>query len=136
VRYSSTLMEAFVVDDPGPIGFRAVFIDSLVLFALIGIREHEKRRRQRVRISLRLGILEKQRLVEDKIQDVVCYDEIITSVKTIVARQHYALIECLAEAIAKRCLEDSRIYSIVVKVEKIDVYPDCESVGVQIFRFR
>jgi dihydroneopterin aldolase len=45
------------------------------------------------------------------------------------------LLETLAEEIAAICLQDGRVRSVRVRVEKLDIFPDAASVGVEIERF-
>lgn len=116
-------------------GLRHVFVRDLVLEAEIGVRSHEKGRRQRVRINLDLGVLDTD--AQDRIENVVCYDGITAGVRCVVeADEHVHLIETLAERIAEVCLRDPRVRIARVRVEKLDVYPDAASVGVEIERRR
>ena len=41
----------------------------------------------------------------------------------------------MAEDIAAMCLEDPRVRSVRVRVEKLDILENAESVGVEIERF-
>ena len=45
-------------------------------------------------------------------------------------------METLAERIATLCLREARIERVRVRVEKLDVYPEAASVGVEIERDR
>jgi len=65
---------------------------------------------------------------------VVCYAEIVAGVREIVAAGHINLVETLAERIAARCLSDGRVRSARVRIEKLDVFADAASVGVEIER--
>ena len=56
------------------------------------------------------------------------------SIRKIVATGHINLVETLAELIADRCLEDPRVKKVKVRVEKMDVFADATSVGVEIER--
>jgi dihydroneopterin aldolase len=56
-------------------------------------------------------------------------------VREIVSRGHINLVETLAEEVAAMCLQDRRVRSVRVRVEKLDVFPDVTSVGVEIERF-
>ena len=114
---------------------RRVFVKDLVLEALIGVHRHEKDGRQRVRINLDMEVLEGDQPVQDRLADVVCYEDIVTAVRGIVAAGHINLVESLAELIADRCLRDSRVNKVLVRVEKLDVFADASSVGVEIERF-
>lgn len=115
-------------------GIRHVFVHGLVVGMSIGVHAHEKEKPQRVRVSLDMSVLEDGPLITDQIADVVCYEEITHAVRKIVAQDHINLVETLAEKIADACLSDERITEITVRVEKLDVFPDAESVGVEICR--
>jgi len=45
-------------------------------------------------------------------------------------------VETLAERVASLCLADPRSVSVIVGVEKLDVYSEAESVGVSVMRRR
>ena len=113
---------------------RHVFIRDLVLTCSIGVHGHERRADQRVRINLDLAVHEDGGRLDDKLENVVCYEEIADTVRAIVGQGHVKLVETLAEKIAATCLEDRRIRSLRVRVEKLDVFDDATSVGVEIER--
>ena len=113
---------------------RRVFVKDLILAALIGVHRHEKDGRQRVRINLDMEVIESEQPVQDRLADVVCYEDVVTAIRGIVAAGHINLVESLAELIADRCLEDRRVRKVRVRVEKLDVFADASSVGVEIER--
>ena len=113
---------------------RQVFVRDLVLPALIGVHRHEKDGRQRVRLNIDMEVLEGDQAIQDKLSDVVCYEEIVSAVRTIVSAGHINLVETLAELTAAKCLEDFRVRNVRVRVEKLDVFADAGSVGVEIER--
>ena len=114
---------------------RRVFVRDLVVACSIGVHRHERGARQRVRINLDLAVDEGDAPVDDDIANVVCYQEIVAAVRAIVGRGHVKLVETLAEQIATACLADDRVRSVRVRVEKLDVFPDATSVGVEIERY-
>ncbi len=114
---------------------RRIFVRDLELAALIGVHRHEQDGRQRVRINLDLDVLEGDHPAQDRLSDVVCYADIVAGVRAIVAAGHINLVETLAERIATQCLSDRRVRSARVRVEKLDVFADASSVGVEIERF-
>ncbi len=114
---------------------RHVFIRDLVLECSIGVHGHERGARQRVRINLDLAVGEGERPLDDDIRNVVCYEAITNGVRAIAARGHVNLVETFAEDIAAMCLSDYRVRSARVRVEKLDVFADAASVGVEIERF-
>jgi len=114
---------------------RRVFVKDLVLAALIGIHRHEKDGRQRVRINLEMEVVETEQPVQDRLADVVCYEDVVTAIRGIVSAGHINLVESLAELVADRCLMNPRVIKVQVRVEKLDVFADASSVGVEIERF-
>lgn len=113
---------------------RQVFVRDLTLPALIGVHRHEKDGRQRVRLNLDMEVLEDGWSNQDRLSDVVCYEEIVSAVRDIVAAGHINLVETLAEMTAATCLKDHRVRKVKVRVEKLDVFADAGSVGVEIER--
>lgn len=116
------------------LGLRHVFVRDLVVACNIGIHQHEKTGPQRVRISVDLGVLEGQTPHDDRLENVVCYEEIVTRVRGIVADGHINLAETLAERIASVCLQNPQCRSARVRVEKLDVFADANGAGVEIER--
>lgn len=115
-------------------GLRRVFIRDLVLPALIGIHRHEKDGRQRVRVNLDMDVVEPEMPIQDRLAEVVCYEDVVAAVRGIVAAGHINLVETLAERIAAFCLSDRRVKAVRVRIEKLDVFADAASVGVEIER--
>ena len=113
---------------------RHVFVRDLVLSCSIGIYDHEHQARQRVRVNVDLGVRENGPAVSDRIDDVVSYEHIVLRVRAIAADGHINLVETLAERIAALCLQDPRVRTARVRVEKLDVFDDAASVGVEIER--
>ncbi|MDP6787096.1 MAG: dihydroneopterin aldolase [Rhodospirillales bacterium] len=113
---------------------RHVFIRDLVLKCSIGVHGHERQTDQRVRINLDLAVQEADLGLDDDLRNVVCYEDVANTVRAIVARGHVNLVETLAEDIAAACLRDKYIRSLRVRVEKLDVFADAASVGVEIER--
>jgi dihydroneopterin aldolase len=115
-------------------GLRRMFVRDLVMEAPIGVRAHELGRKQRIRLNLDLGVLDTEST--DRLESVVCYDDLIAAVRVVVDAEHVQLVETLAERIAEACFRDRRVVTARVRIEKLDVYADAESVGVEIERRR
>ncbi|MBL8698900.1 MAG: dihydroneopterin aldolase [Alphaproteobacteria bacterium] len=113
---------------------RHVFVRDLIVPASVGVWSHEKGRAQRVRINIDLGVGEPPVPPPDRLDAVVCYDRVTRAVRALAAGEHVHLLETLAERIAAVALEDPRVRNVRVRVEKLDVYADAASVGVEIER--
>ena len=114
---------------------RHVFIRDLLLPCSIGIHQYEKVEPQRIRINLDLAVKENTSSLNDQIKNVVCYEEIVVGVRALIERGHVNLVETLSEDIATMCLEDPRVHSVRVRIEKLNIFKDATSVGVEIERF-
>jgi len=118
-------------------GTRHVFVRDMVLPASIGIYPHEHAAKQRVRVNVDLGVAEDiAQAGIDQLSRVVSYEKIADRVRAIVGAGHIRLVETLAERIADACLTDDRVRLVRIRVEKLDVFPDAASAGVEIERAR
>lgn len=113
-----------------------ILVRDLVLKCLIGIHAHELLAPQRVRINVDMAAVEQAGPLSDDIANVVSYEDVIEGIKRMMAEGHINLVETLAEKIAALCLADERVASVRVRVEKLDVYAEAASVGIEIERRR
>ena len=131
---NSNVVHAFRIADAAK-EVRHVFIRDLILTCLIGVHKHERKKPQRIRINLDLAVTEQSVISTDRLADVVCYEDVADRIRSIVNNGHVNLVETLAEKIASKCLEDRRIQATRVRIEKLDVFKDAASAGVEIERF-
>jgi dihydroneopterin aldolase len=113
-----------------------VFIRDLTLPALIGIYIHEKENPQPIRINLDLAVKANMTANKDRLADVVSYEEIADGVRKLIASGHVNLVETLAQQIADMCFSHQRVQTVRVRVEKLAVFEDAVSAGVEIERHR
>ena len=116
--------------------YRRVFVRDLVLTCAIGVHAQEHDAPQRVRINVELMVREDERNLQDRIENVLSYEHIVDGVRAITEESHINLVETLAERIAGLCLADARVARVRVCVEKLDIYEEAASVGVEIERVR
>jgi len=125
---------------------RHVFLRDMVLQASIGVHGFEHDAPQRIRINVDLAVSDDAALPAsrapartagpgaDQLSRVVDYEAVAKQVRAIVAAGHVRLLETLAERIAESCLADHRVHTARVRVEKLDIFADMASVGVEIER--
>lgn len=113
-----------------------IIINNLLVPAKIGILDEEKKSDQRIRIRCTLTLAPMARQGVDKIEDTVCYASLRDDIIRHLQSGHINLLETAAEDIATLCLRDKRVHSAAVAVEKLDIFKDADSVGVEIFRER
>jgi dihydroneopterin aldolase len=115
---------------------RRVFLRDMVLTASVGVHAFEHAASQRIRINLDLEVSEQGGAAEgpDELSRVVDYEAVAKRVRAIVGAGHVRLLETLAERLAACCLEDARVRAVWVRIEKLDIFDDMASVGVEILR--
>lgn len=120
---------------------RHMFIRDLILEASIGVYAHEHAAPQRIRINIDLAVtddsqdkLSRPSVGRDDVSRVVDYEAIVIKTRKLVAAGHVQLVETLAERLAQACLDDPRITLARIRVEKLDVFADAASAGVEVER--
>jgi len=114
---------------------RRLFLTGMEVNARIGIHDFEQTAPQRVVIDVDLYVsLEGSTPKDDRIDEVVDYDFIRAVIHERVARGHIGLQETLCDDILTRLLQHTGVLAARVSTRKPDVYPDCDAVGVEVFR--
>ena len=120
-------------------GLRHVFVNRLAVQASIGIHPHERDAKQTIWLTIDAGVMEEASLAPESpetIADVVCYEDICKTVSALATQEHIDLVETLAERIADRLMQDTRIMQIRVQIEKPEAIAEAASVGIAISRLR
>ena len=111
-----------------------ILINELAIDAFIGIHDFEKKKKQKITISLSLDVNDNISGIEHKIENFVSYEHIVNDIKSILKKGHIDLLETLGEKIVELCFKDKRVLTIKLKLEKLEVFEDASSVGIEIFR--
>jgi dihydroneopterin aldolase len=111
-----------------------IFIKDFEVRCSIGVHPAEREGPQRVRVNIVLDVRPGDGA--DDIARVLDYDFVRDGVARIAHSRHFNLQETLCEEIAQLCLSREEVLGVRVRTEKPDVYADCESVGVEIARFK
>ena len=111
-----------------------VYIQDLEITMSIGIYEFEKQSPQRVLVNIDAYLEENKRFQDDQISETVSYEDIVKLIKELASEKHYALVETLAEDIARDCLDQFAIKTITVDIGKPDIFEDAKAVGIKIQR--
>jgi len=122
---------------PGLTDCRRLFLRNYEVLINIGVHDFEKRGEQRVLINVDLFIpLAASTPKDDRLQEVVDYDFMRSSIARRMAQGHIHLQETLCDDVASAMLAHPKVRAVRVSTEKPDVYPDCDSVGVEVFRIK
>ena len=116
---------------------RRVFLRNYEVFINIGVHEFEKKGEQRILINVDLYVpLAETTPTADHLDEVVDYDFIRSTIAQRMARGHIHLQETLCDDVMTAMLAHPKVRAVRVSTEKPDVYPDCDSVGVETFRIK
>ena len=113
-----------------------ILIKDLLLRAIIGINDEERRNRQDVLINLVLDADMRLAGESDDISQAVNYRTLTKRVIELVEGSQFYLVEKMAAEIAAICLSDPRVLRAAVTVEKPGALRFARSVGVHIERVR
>ncbi len=116
---------------------RRLFLRNYEVHINIGVHDFEKLGPQRVRVNVDMYVLLSQSTPKaDRIHEVVDYDFIRRTIAARVNAGHIELQETLCDYVANTLLEHPKVQAVRVSTEKPDVYPDCDAVGVEVFRIK
>ena len=116
---------------------RRLFLRNYEVRINIGVHDFEKRAEQRVLINVDLFIpMEVSTPKDDHLDEVVDYDFIRSTIARRTAAGHIHLQETLCDDIVAAMLLHPKVRAVRISTEKPDVYPDCESVGVEVFKIK
>jgi dihydroneopterin aldolase len=115
---------------------RRIFLKNFETSVSIGIHDFEKEARQRVIVNVDLYLDPDGRVERDHIDETVDYDFVRREIVALAESSHFNLQETFCERILAICLARPGVMAARVSSEKLDVYPDCESVGFEIFQSR
>jgi 7,8-dihydroneopterin aldolase/epimerase/oxygenase len=113
---------------------RRLFLKNYEVNINIGVHEFEKKGEQRVLFNVELYVpLAVSTPHKDELEEVVDYDFMRQTIANRVAQGHIHLQETLCDDVLKTMLAHPKVMAARVSTQKPDVYPDCESVGVEVF---
>ncbi len=111
-----------------------IFIKNYTCNAIIGYHAFEKRKPQKLRFNIE--VLNKQRKVIDgNINSVLNYEEIINKINFFLKKK-YNFLESFANDFIYEIFKNPNILNIKIKIEKLDIIKNTESVGIEFFKSR
>ena len=110
---------------------RKVIIKNLILNMFIGIHNFEKEKKQRVRFNIEVVTNPHIKPNNKDLSTILNYEDLINKIKLLVKKQHHDLIEDLAENIFKIIFQNKLVKKTNIKIEKLDIIKNSESVGVE-----
>ena len=115
---------------------RTVFIKDFIIEEIIGVHQHEKIKKQKIKFNIVLNVNQSSIPDEKDINSIVDYEKITNKLENLTKRKKYNFLESLAEDSFEEIFEDSRINSVTIKIEKPEAIKNAGSVGVEVFKTR
>lgn len=113
-----------------------IHIRDLEVECIIGTQPKERVARQTVRINIEMFVDLSVAAASDQIEDTIDYKVLKDRLLEVIGASDYFLIERMAERVASLCLEDERVQSVGVSVDKPGALTGARSVAVEITRSR
>ena len=115
---------------------RSILIKNFIIQEIIGIHEHEKIKKQKIKFNIVIDVDQNVLPNEKDIKSIVDYEKITNNLKNLAKSKKYNFLESLAEDSFKEIFEDKRINSVKIKIEKPEAIKNADSVGVEVFKSR
>ena len=115
---------------------RKVIIKDLILNIFIGIHNFEKKKKQRVRFNIEVITDPNIKPNNQDLSTILNYEDVINKIQVLVKKQHHKLIEDLAENIFKIIFRNRIVKKINIKIEKLDIVKNSDSVGIEFSKNR
>lgn len=116
---------------------RRLFLRGLSVNVWIGVHDFEKQAAQRVLLDIDLYVsLSETSPTRDSLDEVVDYDFVRETVHRRAAQGPIQLQETLCDDVLNSLLAHHAVLAARVRTAKPDVYPDCDAVGVEVFRIK
>ena len=115
---------------------RKIIIKNLVLNIFIGIHNFEKKKKQKVRFNIEVITNPFVKPNNKDLTTILNYEEIINKIKILVKKDHHELLEDLAENIFTIIFQNNLAQKAKIKIEKLEIIKNSESVGVEFSKSR
>ncbi len=115
---------------------RTIFIKDFIIHEIIGIHDHEKEKKQKIKFNIVIDVNQNTLPNEKDLKSIINYEKITKKLENLVKNKKYNFLESLAEDSFVEIFKDKRISSVKIKIEKPDAIKNASSAGVEIFKNR
>ena len=115
---------------------RKVSIKNLILKISVGLHDFEKIEKQRVRFNIDISTDSNIKPNNNDLSSIVNYEDTIKKITYITEKKHHELLEDLAENIFDIIFESKLVKKVNLKLEKLDIIKNTESVGIEVSKSR
>ena len=111
-----------------------IFIKNYVCKAIIGFHASEKLKAQKLRFNVEI-LSAKTKVIEGNLTSVIDYEEVIKKINFFLKKK-YNFLESFANDFIEEIFKNKNILNIKIKIEKLDIIKNTESVGIEFFKTR
>ena len=111
---------------------RKVIIKNLIINMFVGIHAFEKKKKQRVKFNITITTDSKIEPNKKELSSILDYEKVIKNLNLLIEKRHYDLLEELSESIFEMIFNNKLVKKVSLKLEKLDVIKDAESVGIEV----
>ncbi len=115
---------------------RKVNIKNLILNISVGLHDFEKKEKQRVRFNIDISTDSNIKPDNTNLSSIVNYEDTINKITYITEKKHHELLEDLAENIFDVIFKSKIVKKVNLKLEKLDIIKNTESVGIEVTKSR
>ena len=115
---------------------RKVSIKNLILKISVGLHDFEKKKKQRVRFNIDIITDSNIKHDNNNLLSIVNYEDAINKITSITKTKHHELLEDLAENIFDIIFKSKIVKKVSLKLEKLDIIKNTESVGIEVSKRR
>ncbi len=115
---------------------RKVSIKNLILKISVGLHDFEKKKKQRVRFNIDISTDSNIKPNNNNLASIVNYEDTINKITHTTEKKHHELLEDLAENIFDIIFESKIVKKVNLKLEKLDIIKNTESVGIEVSKSR
>jgi 7,8-dihydroneopterin aldolase/epimerase/oxygenase len=112
-----------------------IVIRNLVFSGTHGVQPQEKKKPQRFSIDIEARFDTAPAAASDHLEDTVDYAPLREIARHVIEKESHNLIERIAQHIAGLILQDTRIVSVIVRINKPDIWEN-GTPGISIERFQ
>jgi 7,8-dihydroneopterin aldolase/epimerase/oxygenase len=113
-----------------------IFIRGLRVETVIGVHAWERKLERPLVFDIELGTDTRDAAASDQVRDAIDYAAVAEMVTRLATQMQPALLETLAEHLARQLFEDFPIQRLRLVIDKPGAVPDVKQIGIAIERTR
>lgn len=111
-----------------------IFIEDLVIEAVVGVYANERVQRQALRFDVEVGVRNEDGLSTDSLEHTVDYAAVAQLIQDELAGTAFRLLERMADHLAGRIADEFDVNRVRLRIAKGAIVPGARSVGVVLER--